>query len=321
MNNEMILALDIGGTAIKSGIFSQADFKKNKALLEVLNPVPMQEQSFDFIKKAVLEAVGNGLKKYKITSISISTTGSVNEEGILLSGPDQFVGYEMINWSQILKQNFNSIQRVHVVNDGKASAWAEYSYHATGLSSHVHFVLGTGVGSSVVVNGTLINGDSGEAGFLGHTRVTNDSTNICTCGKQGCLETIASAPGLVYEYNKTALIPLGSFDDFQSALASRNPIARDVLTKACDHFGNVISVLANALNPSYVTFGGGVILGIRAALAELDEEDYFIQRISEQLTHCTFERTAKTTKLRYAALNNDGGLIGASLLAFNAWSL
>jgi predicted NBD/HSP70 family sugar kinase len=143
----------------------------------------------------------------------------------------------MVDWRAILRTEFPSLERVAVVNDGKASAWAEYRYLGGDDASHVHFVLGTGVGSSVVVNGRLIDGDSGEAGFLGHTRVTPEHTVTCSCDREGCLETIASAPGLVFEYNKLSTHAIQDFDDFVGRLASGDDAAHAVLDTACKGFG------------------------------------------------------------------------------------
>lgn len=321
MYNDLILSLDIGGTAVKSGMFSSSTFKVDKTLLEIFPSIILKEKNFESIKSALFKSINYGLMKYRPISIAISTTGSVSKEGILLSGPDQLIDYKMVNWCKIVKERFDSIQDVYVTNDGKAATWAEYCYH-TNLeavsNSHVHFVIGTGVGGSVIVNGELITGDSDEAGFMGHTRVTDSLTAICGCGKQGCLETIVSSPGLVYEYNKLSHAPLSTFKDFLSAIENKDKNAQNVLIEACNHLGGVIAVLANALNPSYITFGGGVILGIREALTKINEEYLFIKCINSQLVHCAFNRTAKTTKLKYAALGNNGGMIGASLLSINS---
>src|SRR5664280_892521 len=194
MADQLALSLDIGGSSVKVGVFSRAHFDREKGLVQRLPAVPISGRQFDAVKSAVVEATARGLEQVQATSLGISTTGSVNSAGIVISA-GHFVGYKMIDWSQVLRGEFPALERITVCNDGKASAWAEYRYFGSNSSSHVHFVLGTGVGSSVVVNGRLIDGDSGEAGFLGHTRVTSEPTAVCSCDRQGCLETIASAPG------------------------------------------------------------------------------------------------------------------------------
>ncbi len=60
-------------------------------------------------------------------------------------------------------------------------------------------IMGTGVGSGLVVNGKLINGLHGIAGEWGHN-VLEPNGAPCYCGKNGCLETVISGEGLEAHY-------------------------------------------------------------------------------------------------------------------------
>ena len=57
--------------------------------------------------------------------------------------------------------------------------------------------LGTGVGGGVIANGEIVHGVSGAAGEIGHITVVTENAFPCNCGKSGCLETVASATGIV----------------------------------------------------------------------------------------------------------------------------
>jgi glucokinase len=63
------------------------------------------------------------------------------------------------------------------------------------MKDFIVITLGTGVGSGIISNGTLLYGANGFAGELGHTVVDPDG-RLCGCGKHGCLETYASATGI-----------------------------------------------------------------------------------------------------------------------------
>jgi len=67
---------------------------------------------------------------------------------------------------------------------------------AKGLRDFIVITLGTGLGSGIVANGELVYGADGAAGELGHTVVDPEGGRHCGCGKQGCLETYASATGI-----------------------------------------------------------------------------------------------------------------------------
>ena len=64
------------------------------------------------------------------------------------------------------------------------------------VKDFIILTLGTGLGSGIVINGELVYGHTGFAGELGHTIVVPGGRD-CGCGRQGCLETYASATGLV----------------------------------------------------------------------------------------------------------------------------
>lgn len=86
---------------------------------------------------------------------------------------------------------------VQLTNDANAGALGEMIFGAARNMKNFAFItLGTGLGSGLVANGRLIYGHDGFAGELGHTIVTPEG-RPCGCGRKGCLETYASATGLV----------------------------------------------------------------------------------------------------------------------------
>lgn len=87
---------------------------------------------------------------------------------------------------------------VAVTNDANAVALGELLFGAgRGMRDFIAITLGTGLGSGVVVNGELVYGADGLAGELGHLPVTTHTGRECGCGLRGCLETYASATGIV----------------------------------------------------------------------------------------------------------------------------
>ena len=67
---------------------------------------------------------------------------------------------------------------------------------ARGLKDFIVITLGTGVGSGIVIGGNLVYGHDGFAGELGHVIMRRNNGRPCGCGRQGCLETYASATGV-----------------------------------------------------------------------------------------------------------------------------
>lgn len=87
---------------------------------------------------------------------------------------------------------------VKVNNDANAAAIGEKAYGvAAGMNDFIVLTLGTGVGGGVVCNGHLLSGARGFAGELGHVTFPFAADRVCGCGRNGCLETVASARGIV----------------------------------------------------------------------------------------------------------------------------
>lgn len=77
--------------------------------------------------------------------------------------------------------------------------WAKHwRAGAKGAESAVIITLGTGVGGGVVLGGKLLTGYTGAAAEPGHMVIldTPDAPR-CTCGRPGCLESLASATALI----------------------------------------------------------------------------------------------------------------------------
>ncbi len=84
-----------------------------------------------------------------------------------------------------------------LTNDANAAALGEMFYGgAKGMKDFIVITLGTGLGSGIVTNGSLVYGHDGFAGEIGHT-IVEPGGRSCGCGRSGCLETYASATGIV----------------------------------------------------------------------------------------------------------------------------
>lgn len=85
-----------------------------------------------------------------------------------------------------------------ITNDANAAAIGEMTYGvAAGLKNFIVLTLGTGVGAGVVCDGHLLTGTRGFAGELGHVTFPFAEGRPCGCGRTGCLQTVASAKGIV----------------------------------------------------------------------------------------------------------------------------
>lgn len=144
-------------------------------------------------------------------------------------------------------------------------------------SSFVVVTVGAGVGCGLVIGGELWRGTSGAAGEFGHIVVSPGGT-VCSCGKRGCLESVASDAAIVQAVSERSGQPASHLRDAVRRALAGDPIARQVFTEAGTALGRGLSVIVNLLNPSLVILSGEGVsatdLYIDALRAELERDAF-----------------------------------------------
>lgn len=315
----IVYALDIGGSSLKHALIRVSE--KHADIIKRFESVIFRSNTFSDLLEVVKTSVGMILKnENSLNTVAVSTTGAVGKDGIVINA-GHFKNYTNISWELILKQEFKQITKVVTANDGKASAWAEYIGQGGGAAVFVHFVVGTGIGGGIVFNGELIFGDGGYAGYLGHIKVTDETQTVCSCKRYGCVETVASAPAIVRFFEakdgqKTSGTSMTLSDVVTSANAG-NKIAVEAFKTAGTWLGIAMSTVMNILNPGVITIGGGVPL----AAAGIDGQkdcDVFVTAAIERARELAHRRVAAATKICPAKYGNDGGMVGAALMTYDA---
>ena len=192
---------------------------------------------------------------------------------------------------------------VKIANDANCLALAEATLGAArGKGVVVALILGTGVGSGIVVHGRVLEGLHGIAGEWGHNPMRDEAAQ-CYCGRRGCVETVISGPALERSYRAQTGedVPLQGI----AARAARGEVAaRATLERLRDKFGEAIAAVINILDPDAVVIGGGV--GNIAALYDGETRQAVLRHL--------FNPELRTEFLR-PLLGDSAGVFGAALLA------
>jgi glucokinase len=242
-------------------------------------------------------------------------------------GPVKFVNgsiYEAVNlgWKDYPLKDLLEVETALpavIDNDANMAALGEmWKGAGNGAKDLVCVTLGTGVGGGIIHNGQIVHGTSGAAGEVGHITVVTDGGAPCNCGKTGCLETVASATGIV----RMALEALNAADEksllqqkveegntvtskllFQCAAAG-DPLSKAVVDKVGNYLGLALSHVGNVMNPDKIVIGGGVS----------QAGDILLDPVRSAFGKYAFKRVSKSTKISLATLGNDAGVIGAAWL-------
>ncbi len=193
MNQQLALGIDIGGT---NTVFGVVDRRGN-----LLGEGSMSTRGYEEVTRYIdalyrkvhplIEKVG-GLDQ--IRGVGVGAPNGNFYHGTIEFAPN-LPWKGVIPLANLIREQF-SMQAV-ITNDANAAAIGEMTYGAArGMKDFIMITLGTGLGSGIVANGQLIYGHDGFAGELGHI-IVEDEGRICGCGRYGCLETYASATGVM----------------------------------------------------------------------------------------------------------------------------
>lgn len=312
-----LIGIDLGGTTAKFAILTPDGEIQQKWSVDtnILD-------NGSHIVPDIVESINHHLSLYNMDKeefigIGMGTPGSVNREA------GTVIGAYNLNWTtlQPVKKQIEEGTGIPfaVDNDANVAALGERWKGAGENDPNVIFItLGTGVGGGIVAEGQLLHGVAGCAGEIGHITIEPNGFE-CTCGKKGCLETIASATGVVRmarllseEYAGDSELKaklddgqeITSKDVFDYAQAGDN-FGLLVVDKVCQALGLACGNLGNTLNPSSIILGGGV-----SAAGE-----FLRSRVAKYFEEYTFPQVTESTHIKLAQLGNEAGVIGAASLA------
>ncbi|BCP64022.1 glucokinase [Streptococcus parasuis] len=315
--SKKIIGIDLGGTSVKLAILTtEGEIQekwsiKTNILDEGSHIVP------DIIDSIKHRFETHGLTKEDFLGVGMGSPGVVDSEA------GTVIGAYNLNWKtlQLVKDQFESALGLpfYIDNDANVAALGEQWVGAGNNNPNVVFMtLGTGVGGGVIAAGNLIRGVKGAGGELGHITVDFDAPFACTCGKKGCLETVASATGIVNLTRRYAEEYAGDAKLKQLIDDGDEVTAKDVfdLAKEGDdlalivyrHFSNYLGVacanIAAVLNPAYIVLGGGV-----SAAGE-----FLLDGVRNVFAENSFPQIKESTQIVLATRGNDAGVLGAASL-------
>ena len=310
------LGIDLGGTNIVAGVVDQnfkiiASAKRKTALPRSADEIA------DDMAAASLEAIQNaGLTLDDIDSCGIGAPGSVDTKTGNISYSNN-LGFYNVPLGEMIQKRLS--KKVYIENDANAAAYGEYIAGAgKGAQNFIAMTLGTGVGAGIIIDGKIYSGSNGAGGEIGHIVIAMNGER-CTCGRNGCLETYASATALI---NQTKQAMERYPDSIMWKLAdgkkenANGLTAFDAMRKGdtagkmvVDRFIEYLSVgVANVINtfqPDVLCIGGGVS----------HEGDTLIVPLKQLVQGEDYARNMnKRTVIKAATLGNDAGIIGAAYL-------
>ncbi len=154
-------------------------------------------------------------------------------------------------------------REIRIENDANCFALSEATDGAgKGMGTVFGVILGTGVGGGIVVGGSLLRGVNGVGGEWGHNplpwpRADELPGRRCYCGRDGCIETFLSGPGLAFDHARAGGGPLAGEEIVSRGLGG-DAGCLAALERYEERLARALASVINILDPDAIVLGGGL---------------------------------------------------------------
>ena len=285
---ELAMAIDIGGTKFSVGLVTRSG-----ELIDRVNIPVDKGGSGDELFEDLIVAVEGQLVRARDHHGAMPSVVGVACAGPITRNVETVSPLNIHQWRNFpLRERLSTYTGLPVFGDGdaKALALAEgWLGAARGVDNFMAMVVSTGVGGGLVMNGELLDGETGPAGHVGHV-IVEPNGRRCSCGGRGCLEAEASGPAI-------------------EAITGRPPTqpSYEIMVRTGRLVGRGVASVCNLLDLKLVCVGGSVALGFGATFFTS------AQKTLDELCGLEFSRNARIVPARLA---DEGPLVGASAVGW-----
>jgi glucokinase len=268
-----ILACDLGGTRIKLGLVNQGSLigyetmpaHSDQSLHSRLDPLAkafLRICSEQHVPLAGCAGLGISFPSL----VDLASGRILDEHGKYRDAPQ----LDLPRWA---KNTFGL--PLSIDNDARMACIGEWQYGAgRGCNNLVMITLGTGIGTSAIIEGVPLRGRHGQAGCLGGHFTVQCRGRTCHCGNIGCAEAEASTAFLrsiaqeIEGFDNSALArePVLDYAAIFRLARQGDPRADQLLQRSLQVWGAVVVNLIHAYDPELVILGGGIMASAEVIL-------------------------------------------------------
>jgi len=305
-----VLAIELNKFSAKAALYNSKNQKVSAvrhAKIHLDNDPATVNKVYEFGSQAITES---GIPAGKIIAVGITMPGLVDS----VAG----INHTHLNPGKstlraTLEKKFG--RKVYLENDARAMTLAEFkSEHKETHKNVLGIFVDWGIGLGIVIDQKLYRGYSGFAGEFSHLPLFNSGDISCSCGKRGCLETVASGTTLVRMANEaikanpdTILAQmakeregdLGPHWVVDAALAGDQQ-AIGILSEVGQNLGKGIAMLIQLFNPELIILRGPVA----------EARNFILIPIQQALNIYSMAKLSEKTQIKFSSLGKEVGLQG-----------
>ena len=317
-DKSVALGVDVGGTALKFGLFDRQGTK----IATGKRPTPRKGDA-----AAILQAIADGcdeliqeagMSREAMAGVGLGIPGRVDpDSGLALNCPN-LKALDGVNVALGLEQRLEV--KVFLANDAFCATLGELRCGAgRAVDNLLLLTLGTGVGGGVALNNKAVRGPRQLMGEMGHMTIVPGGRR-CECGNFGCLEAVAAKEAMVEHAlrrlaagRESLLDTLTGGDDdkltprlLAEAAAEGDAVALEVLAEIGMYVGIAICNALILVDPDLVLIGGGIAAAGEPLFGPIRRTVQHRARLSE------FD----PAKIIPTELGNEAGIYGAAALVW-----
>jgi glucokinase len=268
--NKPCIGVDIGGTKTAVVLSSQPPAMLERIEFPTL-PDQGPENAIERIKQSIHKLIeSSGIGRAALGGIGVSCGGPLDQATGVIKAPPNLATWVDVPITSILSEEFGLPCRLE--NDANAGAVAEHRFGAGQGTRHMIFLtMGTGFGAGIIADGRLLSGASGQAGEIGHVRLT--ASGPVGYNKAGSVEGWVSGGGMAqitYREIEAALTSgektvlsaklkangVLTAKDVADAAKEGDILARRLIHETGKRLGDVLAILVDICNPERIVIGG-----------------------------------------------------------------
>ncbi len=296
------IGIDLGGTKVEACLVDET-----RTILARKRRPSEPGLGRDKVVGNILELVGETAGTALYEAVGMGTPGTYSAADDIMYGAPHTPLYEQPGLVSLLRSKLPV--PLIVENDANCLALAEFFAQCYGrFSTVMAVILGTGMGSGLILGNRLYRGPHGNAGEIGHTSIAIDG-RLCECGRRGCGEAYLSGPSLGRRYAELAGEVL-SPDKILARSEAGDPRARQVFDESVRIMGEFFANCVNALDLEAIVLGGGV-----------SNIPLWYERVPPVMAKSLFGLPGRTIPILKAVLGDSAGVLGAAYLALREMGL
>ncbi|WP_315535258.1 ROK family protein [Corynebacterium matruchotii] len=307
MSTPVTIGFDIGGTNMRAGAITEAGNIIDSTATEAPHDA-------DELQEGIVRIVNKFRADHCIGAVGLAIAGFLDPDCEIVRFAPHLPWRDRHARAELQAALGVPVRLEH---DANAAAWGEYKFGgAQGHDNWVLFALGTGIGATLMQDGSIYRGSFGTAPEFGHIQVVPHG-RPCACGKRGCLERYCSGTALEQTARElladnpvtTSILsdhPELTGKTVMDAARQSDPIATAAVTSIAEWLGLALSMVVDILDPGMILIGGGM---------SADHDVYLPQATEIMAANIVGSGYRPVPTVSTAKLGGNAGMIGVADLA------